>query len=367
MTTSRSLKVVRWLAAASILLLAGCGGGDNGGSSPTAVPGTPTAAAQTYVWPGDDWEVSTPEAEGMDAGRLEEVATYCQAHGCRAVVVVRHGRIAWERYWGGWDKNSTDNSWSMAKSVTSALVGIAIGEGKIESVDESAADFIPEWRGTDREKITLRNLLSMTSGLSWSMIYDPLSGDTINMLGSDDAVGYAVGRPLYRDPGSDWYYSDGDAESFARVIKVATGMEASEYAQQKLFGPIGIEGATWQTDKVGQTLTLCCVFTSARNFARFGYLFLRNGRWGDTQVVPEEWVRESIQPSQWENLQYGYYWWLLDFPDVPKDMFAAMGFQTKRIYVIPSLDLVAVRLGEGDEEWSDNDFLKPLVEAVTSS
>jgi len=303
----------------------------------------------------------------MDAGRLEEVATYCQAHGCRAVVIVRHGRIAWERYWGGWNKDSTDNSWSMAKSVTSALVGIAIGEGKIESVDQSAADFIQEWRGTDREKITLRNLLSMTSGLSWTMMYAPPSGDTVQMLGSGDAVGYAVSRPLYREPGSDWYYSDGDAETFSRILKVATGMEAGEYAQQELFGPIGIKGATWQTDKLGQTITLCCVFTSARNFARFGYLFLRDGRWGDKQVVPEEWVRESIQPSQSENIQYGYYWWLLDLPDVPKDMFSALGFQTKRVYVIPSLDLVAVRLGEGDKEWSDNDFLKPIVEAVTSS
>ena len=362
----KHLTVAGWLAAASLLLLAGCGGGDNEGCPPTAAPGTATAATQSYVWPGDDWEVSTPQAQGMDAARLEDVAAYCEEHGCRAVVIVRHGRIAWERYWGGWDENSTDNSWSMAKSITSALVGIAIGEGKIESVDESAADFIPEWRGTDREEITLRDLLSMTSGLLWNEDYFEKS-DVTTMIFSDDQTGYAISHPRFHDPGDDWYYSSGDTQLFSAIIKAATGVDAHQYAEEKLLGPIGVTGAWWDTDKVGNVMTFCCVHTTARNFARFGYLYLRDGRWGDRQIVPEEWVRESLQPSQWENIQYGYYWWLLDFPDVPKDMFAAMGFQTKRIYVIPSLDIVAVRIGEGDEYWDDNAFLKPLVEATTGS
>jgi CubicO group peptidase (beta-lactamase class C family) len=384
MAKSRHLTVAGWLAAASLLLLAGCSEGDNAGCPPTAVPGTPTAATQSYVWPGDDWEVSTPEAEGMDAARLEDVAAYCEEHGCRAVVIVRHGRIAWERYWGGWDKNSTDNSWSMAKSITSALVGITIAEGKIKSVDQSAADFIPEWRGTDKEQITLRDLLSMRSGLLWDEDYEKPS-DVITMFGSDDDVGYAVSRPLYRTPGSDWYYSSGDTEIVSRILKAATGMEAREYAERKLFGPIGMKGVDWAVDKAGQTMTYCCAHTTARNFARFGYLFLRNGRWGNTQVVPEQWVRESTQPSQWQipawagvsgngddrpqpsgdRPGYGYYWWLLNFPDAPKDMYMAMGIETKRIYVIPSLDIVAVRLGEGDKNWDDNAFLKPIVDATT--
>jgi hypothetical protein len=112
-------------------------------------------------------------------------------------------------------------------------------------------------------------------------------------------------------------------------------------------------------------MTYCCVTTTAREFAKFGYLYLRGGRWEDQQVVPEEWVRESTQPSQGLFTRYGYYWWLPDFPDAPPDMFAAMGFQTKRIYVIPSLDIVAVRLGVGDETWDGNAFLIPVVEAVT--
>jgi CubicO group peptidase (beta-lactamase class C family) len=349
-----------FLVAFLALTIAACSGG---GESGVKGQGQPLQEAQTAVWPGDDWELSTPEDQGMDVTRLEDVASYCQEHNCGAVVITRHGRIVWERYWLGWNENSTDNSWSMAKSITDALVGIAISEGKIEGVDQSAADFIPEWRGTDKEKITLRNLLSMTSGLLWNEDYYERS-DVTTMITSDDQTGYAVSRPRFHDPGDDWYYSTGDTQLFSAIITAATGMEAGQYAEEKLFAPIGLKGAWWDADNAGDTMTFCCVHTTARNFARFGYLFLRNGRWNDKQVVPEDWVKESTKPSQWENQSYGYYWWLQDYPDVPKDMFMADGFQTKRIYVIPSLDIVAVRIGEGDDKWDDNAFLKPIVEAV---
>ncbi|HUS82698.1 MAG TPA: serine hydrolase [Dehalococcoidia bacterium] len=338
-----------------------------GGDSPCAAPTEQPAAAtvENAVYPDADWETSSPEAEGMDAAPLKNIDPYCVEHGCRAVVVIRHGRIVWERYWGGWDETSTDNSWSMAKSVTSALVGIAVDEGKIRGLDQAATDFIPEWRGDRREGITVGDLLSMTSGLTWAMLYDPPSGDTARMLGSDDQIAYALNRQLYREPGTDWYYSDGDAQSFSRIIKAATGVEVGEYAQEKLFGPIGMESAYWMTDRLGHAMTYCCIMTTARDFARFGYLFLRNGKWGDEQVVPAGWVMTSTQPSQFENMNYGYYWWLIDFPDVPKDMYAAMGFATKRLYVIPSLDIVAVRLGEGNDlGWNDTTFLKPIVDAA---
>jgi CubicO group peptidase (beta-lactamase class C family) len=355
----RKWTLIPLLFAASLLLVS-CGGNENKAPG----EGQPTPQAQAAVWPGADWEVSTPEGEGMDATRLEDVASYCEQHKCGAVVVTRHGRIVWERYWGEWDESTTDNSMSMSKSVTDALVGIAISEGKIKSVDESVADFIPEWRGTDKAEITVRNLLSMTSGLLWDQS-SSVSADLATMSASDDQAAYVISRPRFHAPGTDWYYSNGDAQLFSAVIKAATGMEVGQYAQEKLFGPIGMKGATWLTDKTGHTVTYCCVFTTARNFARFGYLFLRNGRWNDQQVVPADWVKESTERSQSENLSYGFYWWLADLPDVPKDMFMEVGSWTKRTYVIPSLDIVAVRIGADDDEtWDDNAFLKPIVEAV---
>ncbi|HUS82826.1 MAG TPA: serine hydrolase [Dehalococcoidia bacterium] len=356
-------RALSFLVAFFALTIAACSGD---GESELQDEGQSPQQAQANVWPGDVWGVSTPEDQGMDAARLEDVASYCAKHNCGATVITRHGRIVWERYWLGWDENSTDNSWSMAKSITDALIGIAIKEGKIEGVGQSAADFIPEWRDTDKEEITLRNLLSMTSGLLWNEDYFEKS-DVTMMITSDDQTGYAVNRPRFHDPGDDWYYSSGDTQLFSAIIRAATGMEAGQYAQEKLFGPIGIKGAWWDTDNAGNTMTYCCVHTTARNFARFGYLYLRNGRWNDKQVVPEGWVAESIKPSQWENPSYGYFWWLQDLPDAPKDTFLADGFQTKRIYVIPSLDIVAVRIGENDgDNWDDNAFLKPIVESVTA-
>ncbi len=367
MSTWMRLKHVRWIVVAVALALVACGGGAQGHGAPvgpTAVSATPTLVAEEAVWPTVDWEVSSPEAEGMDSASLEGVAEYCAGHGCGAVVITRHGRIVWERYWGGWDRSSTDIGWSIAKGVTSALVGIAIAEGRIESVDESAADFIEEWRGTEKEEITLRDLLSMTSGLEWTEEYDKMS-DVIAMLTSDDQTAYVLERPLAREPGTRWYYSSGDAQLFSLILRQATGVEAKDYAQDRIFDVLGMTAMTWPTDNAGHTLTYCCVTTTAREFAKFGYLFLRGGRWENQQVVPEEWVRESTQPSQELFPGYGFYWWLPDFADTPPDTYAAEGFQTKRIYVIPSLDIVAVRLGEGDDTWDGNAFLKPVVEAVT--
>ncbi len=335
--------------------------------NPTAGPTASPAPIANPVYPGADWDTSSPEAEGMDAAPLDAIDPYCVDHGCRAVVVIRHGKIVWEKYWDGWNAGSTDNSWSMAKSVVSALVGIAIDEGKITGLDQPAADFIPEWKGSPREAITVGHLLSMTSGLKWGMVYFPTTGDSANMMASQDQLAYALSRDIYRQPGIDWYYSDGDAETFSRIIQAATGMPVDEYARQKLFGPIGITNAGWLKDGAGNPMTWCCIMDTARDFARFGYLFLRDGRWEDRQVVPADWVKTSTSPSQTENLNYGYYWWLTDFPDAPNDAFMAMGMATKRLYVIPSLDVVAVRLGEGDDwTWNDNAFLKPIVEAVSN-
>ncbi len=362
-----SPRSVAFIAIAAVCVaLAACDSSADSKLSSDSSTAQPTAVSvQNAVFPASDWETSTPAAEGMDASSLDGIDPYCVEHGCRAVVVLRHGRIVWERYWGGWTETSTDNSWSMAKSVTSALVGIAIGEGKIKSVDESASDFIPEWRNDARSKITIGNLLSMESGLTWNMTYDPVGGDTVSMLGQANEVAFAINRYLYRAPGTDWYYSDGDAEVFSRIIKAATGEEVAQYAQDKLFGPIGFNVSQWLTDNAGNSMTYCCIFSTARDFARFGYLFLRDGQWAGKQVVPADWVAKSTQASQIENTNYGYFWWLWQFAGLPKGTYEAMGFATKRIYVIPSLDVVAVRLGEGDDAtWDDSAFLKPIVDAA---
>ena len=366
-TRAPKLTVLFCLAAACAFALsvAGCKGEEEENSTsvnPTATP------AQEAVWPTEDWEVSTPEDQGMDSARLEAVVEYIEKPGGGAAVIIRHGRLVWEDYWGGWDADRTDISYSMAKSFTSALVGIAIAEGHIKSVDQAAADFVQEWRGTDKEKITLRHLLTLTSGLQWQEGYSGVN-DVTNMAGSEDQAAYVLARPLAVEPGTRILYSTGDPEVFSRILLVATGMEAEDYAKEKIFNVIGMPKATWLKDAKGHTTTYCCIFTTAREFAKFGYLYLRGGRWEDKQVVPAEWVEESTRAQEelYPTQGYGFLWHVPAFPDVPSKVFDAEGIATKYIYVVPDLDIVAVRLGAEDNNWDGNAFVGLIAKAVTDS
>jgi CubicO group peptidase (beta-lactamase class C family) len=351
-----------FLALALILALAACSGESNDAARPT----TTAVATEETVWPTGEWELSTPEEQGMDSARLEAVAEYVERADGGAVVVTRHGRLVWEDYWGGWDKDRSDISFSMAKSFTSALVGIAIDEGHIKSVDEPAADFVEEWRGTEKEKIALRHLLTLTSGLEWTEGYSGVN-DVTNMAGSEDQAAYVLARPLAVEPGTRVLYSTGDPEVFSRILLVATGMEAEDYAREKIFDVIGMPKATWLKDSKGHTTTYCCIFTTAREFAKFGYLYLRGGRWEDQQVVPAEWVAESTRSREelYPGHGYGFLWHVPEFQDVPSKVFDAEGIQTKYIYVLPDLDIVAVRLGVADGAWDGNTFLGLIAKAVT--
>ena len=344
--------------------LTGCGGDEQGFGSSTPI----ATAVQEAIWPTADWEVSTPEEQGMDSVRLEAVTRYVERAGAGAAVIIRHGRLVWEDYWGGWDRERTDISYSMAKSFTSALVGIAMSEGRIDSIDQPAADFVEEWRGTDKEKITLRHLLTLTSGLQWQEGYSGVN-DVTAMASSADQVAYVLARPLAVEPGTRILYSTGDPEVFSRILFVATGKEAEDYAREKIFDVIGMPQATWLKDAKGHTTTYCCIFTTAREFAKFGYLYIRGGRWGDKQVVPAEWVEESTRAQ--ERLspadEYGFLWHVPTVPNVPGSVFAAEGIQTKFIYVIPALDIVAVRIGEADNNWDTNTFLGLIAQAVVDA
>ena len=311
-------------------------------------------------------------------GGAGEYAGEPQRH-TQGVVVVRHNVIVAEWYFGDADEDTVAVSWSIAKSFSSALIGIAIGEGSISGVDSPMTGFFPEWAGTDKADMTLRHVLSMTSGLDWDEGYedDPTGSDVIRILIYEpDAVAYVAGLELAHEPGSHWSYSSGDSMLLSGVLEQATGMRAAEYAEQVLFSPIGMEPVEWDSDPSGHTLTYCCLETASRQFAKFGLLYLRRGKWDDTQVVPGEWVEESTTPSQEHYAGYGYQWWLYapedsDFADcsqdVPDDLFMALGHHTQFIFVIPSLDLVIVRNGVpmvSPDDWSDCDFLIPILDSI---
>lgn len=384
-------------------LLTGCAGGsdsdgaDEGRASGDADGG---AGSQAAV-PGDEWAVEDPTDHGMDPAVLEGARDYAFADGMntQGVVVVRDGVIVSEWYAEGSDADSWAASWSMAKSFTSALVGVAIEEGAIPGVDEPMATYYPEFAGTPRESMTVRDVLQMSSGLDWVENYDPAAledSDIIQIvLHHADQLSYAADRPALVEPGTEWSYSSGDTLLLSGVLEQATGMPVHEYAADKLFEPLDVEQADWWRDAADHTLTYCCLDTTSRGFARFGLLYLRGGEWGSESVVPSAWVRDSLEAAPTAPGVYGYQWWLDDVEGVPADMFAAQGHDGQFIYVIPSLDLVVVRNGTYAKDpgepvadpnlfarypsdglvpgvgtappadWDAAEFLGPIVESIT--
>lgn len=317
------------------------------------VPGTTGATtSSTAGGPDDGWAVEDPASHGMDPGLLEQARTYAFAEGrnTQGVVVVHDGAIVAEWYAPGADTDTYAASWSVAKSFTSALVGIALDEGLIPSIDEPMTTWYPEWAGTPREAITLRHVLHMESGLAWDEDYDPNAvneSEIIRMgLAELDQLAYAASQPLEVEPGTRFSYSSGDSMLLSGVIEQATGMPAHEYAQEKLFDPIGIERAEWWRDGQGHTLTYCCLDATSRDFARFGQLYLDDGRWGDEQVVPADWVRASIEDTAATYPGYGYQWWLEMAGDegLPP-YYSALGHDGQYVHVVPEHDLVVVRNG----------------------
>lgn len=384
----RFLASLRLSLAGLVLLLAGCGSDATGPTTDFAGPSA------------EGWATAAPSDHGMDTDRLDEARQYAfdPAKNTQSVVVVRNGVIVAEWYEDGRDASSFATSWSVAKSFTSALIGIAIDEGLIESVDVSMADFLPQWRGTEKEAITLRDVLSMATGLDWTESYSPAGGpsEIIRMIVNEvDHLDFVASRPLEVPPGSRFSYSSGDTMLLSGVLQSVTGGAAVQYAREKLFDPIGMAPVDWWSDATGQTATYCCIDTPARSFARFGLLYLRGGDWNGTQVVPSAWVDESTSPNE-ATIHYGYQWWLTgrSRDGLPEEVYSARGHDGQFIYVVPSLDLVVVRNGHYDkydgepmanpslwslipssglidgagsvppDSWNDEAFLGPILDSV---
>lgn len=349
-----------------------------------------------------EWPMSTPLEQGMDAAVLEGARTYAFQPGknTQGVVVTRRGTLVAEWYEEGRDATSYAGSWSMAKSITSALVGIAIDEHKIPGVDVKLVDYYPEWAGSPREEITLEHVLHMSSGLEWVEDYDvnnANSSDVVKLVFTTDSpLAYAVSKPLESPPNTVFNYSSGSTLLLSGVLQKATGKRAGDYAQEKLFDKLDMTNAEWWRAKTGETLTYCCVDMTSRDFARFGLLYMQHGKWDGADVVPGWWVDASLMPAP-TYAGYGYQWWLEGRTDtrLPADLFMANGHDGQFIYVVPSLQLVVVRNGHYDkfdgppiadpqlflrypsdglspgggtlppDSWSHAEFLKPILASIS--
>jgi CubicO group peptidase (beta-lactamase class C family) len=312
----------------------------------------------------------------MDPAGLDEALAYAEQHNSTGVVILRGGRIVAERYWRGWTEETTQPIFSSSKSLTSVLIGMAIEDKALKSVSQQAADLIPSWRGTPKEAITLRHMLTMTSGIRVGAA--AVSPDV-------DAFEQTAALPLAHAPGAFWAYNTPVYRMLVHLIELASQETIDAYTTRKLAGPIGMSRSKWDCDPAPNNRTNCTWYRSGlRDMSRFGLLVLRNGKWDNRQLVSAQWLKESTMTSQSLNESYGYLWWLngkashqlpgapgvvqkgMLWPDCPADAFAALGAMDKKIYVVPSLDLVVARHGgaaavaggvEGGRMSFDNELL----------
>lgn len=288
----------------------------------------------------------------------------------RGVVVLHKGRLIAERYAHGFDQHTRQLSWSMAKSLTNALVGILVKQGKLDIYEHADVE---EWAGPEdpRQNITLDQLLRMSSGLSWSEIY-ALPSSATNMLFRDADMGAtAADQELEYEPDEQWYYSSGTSNIIARIVKNTVGAENYwAFVHRELFHKIGISSAVFEPDGSGTFVGSSYLYMTPRDFARFGQLLLNDGIWEGERILPEGWVDYSITPTPTSpNGNYGAQFWLNSqgaaFPDAPKDTYYANGFQDQAIIVVPSKELVLVRLGYTQTDNFDfNGLLKGVLEAL---
>lgn len=269
-----------------------------------------------------------------------------------AFLVFKGDEILFEKYWDGHTDKTVSNSFSAAKTVIALLVGVAIEEGKIKSLDDPIGDYIPEFQEGDRSIITVRNLLNMSSGLDWTESgKNPLSNNAESYYGTD-LYGLVTRQKLIRKPGKDFIYQSGNSQLLGFIIKKATGKSISEYCSEKIWSKIGMESnAFWSLDKKdGDEKAFCCLYATARDFGRIGKLILRKGKFGNEQIVPEWFMTEmAIMPTEMgteegvPNHQYGLHIWLYEGYKSPVQY--CRGIKGQYMISIPDEDLVIVRLG----------------------
>jgi CubicO group peptidase (beta-lactamase class C family) len=353
------------VALAACLSALACSGGASGSNDEEGRPPSTTAApAEAVVYPGTEWARADATEMGFDQAELDALAAQAEQAASNCLLVTRQGKIVGEWYWRGTNAAASQEVFSATKSYASTLVGIAQDEGLLD-IDDPASDYIDAWAGTDSQDVTIANLLSNDSGRQWDGAID-----YTQLPFAPDMDALAVGLTQTSPPGTTWAYNNAAIQTLDVVLRAATGVDTAKYAEDKLLGPIGMEHSRLTMDRVGNTRPFMGLQSTCEDMARFGYLFLRDGEWDGTQVVPSDWVAAATGgPSQPINDAYGYLWWLnqrgtvlsplgattLDqtgrgedtqlAPGAPEDMYFALGLGGQVIAVDPGSETVMVRLG----------------------
>ena len=267
-----------------------------------------------------------------------------------ALMVIKNDSIVFEEYWSGYSSDTMSNSFSMAKSWVSTLIGVAIREGKIESVNQKVCEFIPGFLVGEKEKITIKHLLTMSAGLNWTEDYYNPIGQTSEAYFGNDLRGLVVDLKSVAPPGQVFKYHSSCSQLLAFIIEKAVGKTISEYASEKLWRPMGAKHpALWSLDKKnGDEKAFCCINSNARDFARFGKLYINNGKWDNEIILDSSFVELAIKPVFDSSPYYGYGWWLYNYEG--KKVFTMNGHRGQFVISFPEENIIIVRQGSFNEK-----------------
>jgi CubicO group peptidase (beta-lactamase class C family) len=346
----------------------------------------------------DGWQTASLSSVGMSTTRIESLVnkiinnTYIEVH---SVVVVKNDKLVFEEYFPGHDflyngqnfhgayvnfsRNTRHDTHSVTKSFTSALVGIAVDKGLIQSVNDKIFDYFPDYLNLidpQKEKITIEHLLTMSSGFQWNewdVSISQNNHDIIRLILSGDPVYYVLNKPVVTEPGTSYYYNGGTVDLLGQIVKRASNMEVQNFSHTYLFGLLGITNYNWQT-MYGSGVTCCHgdVYITPRDMAKIGYLFLRKGLWNGTRIISEDWINLSVQnhitpPVNWA-YGYGYLWWLKKYYSAGQiySSINAEGWGGQQIIIIPSESMVVVFTGANyvTNEPNDEIMMRYILPAI---
>jgi CubicO group peptidase (beta-lactamase class C family) len=337
------------------------------GCTPKTVVSTTQVAPQTTTtspdkrpyWPTREWQVTTPEKQDMDSTTLDRITSYVRDSGLEvdSVIVIRHGYIVYEKYFRApWNKDKIHNIYSCTKSVMGSLVGIAVQQGKIKSLNDKMVDYFPNRtiQNLDERKkrVTLLNLMTMKGGFDWAERTYPYTDPRnpwIQALRSNDTIQFVLDRPMATQPGTVWAYNGGYSQIFSAIVTDKTGMNTMEFAKKNLFSPLGITNFIWRTDRQGVYDAGGGLSMPPLDMAKYGYLMMNQGMWDRKQIIPADFVAESVKTQTTFNANSGYgyeSWWT-----IPLDgYYYAAGIRGQRIYVMEKQDMVVVTTGNLTED-----------------
>ena len=338
---------------------------------------SPIVDAEGKYYPDADWEKSSPESQGIELKKIKKIMDLSFSDSStQGVVVIKNGIIIGEKYAEGYTLNSHGTSWSMAKSYYAALVGISIQRGEIGSLDDPASKYL-EYYKDERSKITIRDLLNMSSGLDFP------SHEHEKMFFQKSHLDYAKNVGVEKEAGLKFEYNNVNSMIIGDILYVVTGIKADKLLVERILDPIGASNYKLWKDEMGAVLTYCCVDMTPRDYSKIGLLFARNGNWEGSQIIPEGFINETFQtvwetPSRFSDYKryYSLHWWVSKYDDESK-IFNTSGKFGQYTFVDRDNDVVVTRITKysekdnGDiQKWGPLNFFRwagvgPAVTAAT--